>query len=489
MRVINANQYDIDVYVDVVNFTPIGEGGQGRFQPVVPEENAGQTLAEWITPAVGELRVPAEQTVEIPFSITVPSEAPPGGHYAAVLVGTKSLSNDTGVTQVETSQVVTSLVFLRVTGEVIESGQIREFRATNFISERPEVSFELRFENKGNVHILPQGEIKVLNMWGQERGIIPVNRQTMFGNVLPESVRKYSFTWMGEWSLADMGRYTAIATLAYGDDERQFASSETSFWVVPWRIFGVVLLSLIAFVLFITWAIKLYIRRMLQLAGLTPHLQAATNTAAVSRQRVSVVAPLEEGMLDLRQRFRTSRSWTARAKALATFVTQYRLFFVAFVLVGGFIAALTWYINSASVSERAYEVVIDGVESDLTISSEQVEYEALREEGVTAVSDTASSTFPAIKIVNQSGISGLAATLRVELEAAGYPVTTLTTELDTSEQNTVIVYAPEFATEALALSKHINSSLLSAYAPASESPTPITVYVGEDYQNAVQYRD
>ena len=71
---------------------------------------------------------------------------------------------------------------------------------------------------------------------GQERGIIPINQASQFGNVLPESIRKFTFTWKGEWSVSDIGRYTAMATLAYGSEERQFASAKTYFWVIPVKL-------------------------------------------------------------------------------------------------------------------------------------------------------------------------------------------------------------------------------------------------------------
>ena len=224
VRVINPNPYELKVFANVVNFRPQGEDGQGRFVPIVEEESKGKSMAEWVDVTREEIIIPAEQTKELPFTITVPEDAPPGGHFAAMLIGTKP-PEERSSSQMVTSQIVTSLLFLRVTGDVNEDGDIRSFRTADRVIEKPEAIFELRFENKGNVHILPQGEIQIKNMWGQERGIIPINRNTLFGNVLPDSVRQYRFSWTGEWSIADMGRYTAIASLAYGEDVRKFSSS------------------------------------------------------------------------------------------------------------------------------------------------------------------------------------------------------------------------------------------------------------------------
>ena len=236
LRVININPFDLTVYVDVVNFLPQGEGGEGRFVPVTPSEDGGTTLAEWFTVTKEPILIPQEQSVEIPLVVRAPEDASPGGHFAAILVGTKPLVPEEGQARVQTSQMVTSLFFARVSGDVIESGSIREFTTTGKYFNSPEANFELRFENKGNVHLKPQGDIRITNMWGEERGVVPINQNSSFGNVLPESVRKFNFSWKGEWSIADIGRYTAIATLAYGADDRQFASAETTFWVIPFKL-------------------------------------------------------------------------------------------------------------------------------------------------------------------------------------------------------------------------------------------------------------
>lgn len=486
VRVINSNSYDIRVFADAVNFVPQGESGQSTFLPVVPGETEGQTLAEWIEIQEGDIVIPAEQTMEIPFTITVPQDAPPGGHFAAVLIGTKSLNDSPETSQLETSQVVTSLVFLRVTGDVVEDGSIREFRSMQSISQTPEMDFELRFENKGNVHVIPRGEIKIFNMWGQERGVIPVNRQTLFGNVLPDQIRKYSFSWSGEWSIADMGRYTAVATLVYGIDKQQFADSETTFWVIPWKIAGIVLLVILSFIMIVTWAIKLYIRKMLAMAGVdnSQTMNAQYPDRAVHKS-VSMVAPIGEGILDLRNRYKTSDSLSQKISNTFSFIGTYKIFFSVLGVGLAFLLLVIWYVQNASVQQRGYEIVIDNNGQGVTLSSEQVEYDLLRESAPVDKVATTTKNTPVLRLVNQSGVNGLAAILRLELESFGYEVSALTNEFDSAEENTVIVYHPDFQDEAKELSTVIGDALLSSFleAPLNE---PLTVYVGRSYESVVQ---
>ncbi|MCD5380966.1 MAG: LytR C-terminal domain-containing protein [Candidatus Pacebacteria bacterium] len=489
VRVINPNPFDISIYADVVNFAPQGEAGLGKFIPILNDElTEGHTLAEWLDIEQGEIIIPAEQTREIPFSILVPADAQPGGHFAALLIGTKPPKKVEGKSNVRTSQIVTTLVFLRVTGDVVESGKIRSFRTTEWILNKPEVTFELRFQNDGNVHILPQGEIKILNMWGQERGVVPVNRETMFGNVLPDSVRKYDFTWTGQWSFSDVGRYKAVATLAYGDSQRQFTSSETAFWVIPWKIMTVALLVIIGFIAFFTWAIKVYIRKMLSMAGVAPGQTSGRpiQSALVPGRKLSVVAPIEAGMLDLSQRMLDTDSASDRVKTLLGFVGNYKLFFVVLFGFIVFIVLLVVYIQSASVSERAFEITIDGMSDEVKISSEELAYNKLESESPQIDKVTPNLQLPEITIINRSGVSGLAAALRLDLENQGYIVDSISSDLGVEEFRTVVVYPPELAAKALALTKSIGDALLSSYEGESQTQTDITVYVGKDVQDTVQ---
>jgi hypothetical protein len=485
IRIINPNPYEITVFANPVNFAPQGEGGQGKFLPVINEETKGQTIAEWIDVTREAIVIKAEQVTELPFIIKVPEDAPPGGHFAALLIGTRPPDDDDKI-QVKTSQIVTSLVFLKVTGDIIESGSIRSFRTTERLLNKPEATFELRFENKGNVHILPRGEIKILNMWGQLRGILPINRAAMFGNVLPDSIRQYTFTWTGEWSFADMGRYTALATLAYGEDGRQFAHQEIAFWVIPWKILSVVLLVLLGFISLFTWAIRLYIRKMLSMSGLSPGQDMKTYLANNSLRRVSMVAPIEEGMLDLRGQWQQTDTWQERANTLTHFAVRYRIFFAVSLVIICFVGGVFWYIQLASITERAYDVTIDGLSEEVKISSEEVKYQQLKDESADVAQPVQNTDLPQITIVNRSGVSGLAVDLRIRLENEGYRVLEIQNDLGTDDENTVIVYDPEYADAAFALSQKVYGALLSAFEGPSDTRADITVYVGKDLENAVQ---
>ena len=482
LKVTNVNDFDLTVFPRVVNFQPHGERGLGRFRSVAETGGQGETLAEWIDVRDTAVTIPRGGSVELPYTVTVPPGAAPGGHYAAILVSTEPPA-ETGGMRVQTTQAVSSLFFIRVAGDIIEDGRVREFRTTERLLSSPAADFVLRFENTGNVHLRPQGQITITNMWGQERGVIPVNQQSRFGNVLPDNIRRYTFSWQGDWSIADLGRYRAAATLAYGESARQFSSRETHFWVIP----VIPLLSVLGGLALLVWlimtAIRAYIRRMLVLAGVDP-------TAPRPRERVTgarhdlrieryagVGAPVSAGVQDLRVRMSTATPGTAKLHALWEFFVAYRAFF-AFTLMFAIAAwVILWFISSASAPNRPYEVTIADPDTNVRLSSEDIIYR--KRYGAASQSEVSTST-PPVAVVNRSGTAGAGADARYALEQAGYRIETLTATTRT-ERATVIVHTPATAATALALADVLGDALLSATpGGAAGYAEPVVVFLGSD---------
>jgi hypothetical protein len=377
VKVVNGNPYELTVYAEVVNFAPEGEAGQGRFIPLIRDDDDTSTIGEWITLQSGPYVIPPEQTVQVPFSIEIPQNAPPGGHFAAILINTQPPQDDEGPMAVLTTQTVTSLIFARIEGDIVENGTIREFSVIDNFVEKPEAEFSLRFENKGNVHLQPRGDIIITNMWGTIRGQIPINQQTHYGNVLPKSIRDFHFTWAGESSLTDIGRYKAEATLVFGEDEIQNTTSIAYFWVIPVKATLITVGSLALFIYFVTWMIRLYVRRMLALAGVDVHTMEHVGTARTLEDEhdvrlasyKTVSAPLRSGAHDLRDRLSGVTEFIDVLRTLGSFVRTYKLFFISMcILIVGFIG-IVLYISDVSEENRAYEVRIKEGDSERVIHS------------------------------------------------------------------------------------------------------------------------
>lgn len=371
LRVVNTNKFDLAVTASVQDFRPDGETGNAllgeRGGP-----NDRHLMSGWFTLPEGEIVIPRGTTGEIPFTIAVPEDASPGGHYAAIIVATRPGQLDGG-SGAGISSGVTSLFFLRVPGDVVEEGAIRDFYAEKSIAQSPSARFALRFENTGNVHLVPEGTIVITNMWGKERGRIDINKVNTFGNVLPESTRKFEFVWEGEPSIFEFGRYEAVATLVFGEQSRQTVYRTTYLWVIPWKQVLPIFLSLALFVWFVTWSVRRYVKKALELErerlGLSSRDDApvshARSVAAPAfpkdkEPRVTLAVlrrPLVEESLDLRSAHTPSarvsqrdgvhvarKSWLVRNRAVVAFAI---IFAIGLGMIG-------WYFVEVFRAERAY---------------------------------------------------------------------------------------------------------------------------------------
>lgn len=265
LKVVNTNPYELTLYAATVDFAAEGEAGQSRLIPIL-ETGASTTaasLAHWIDVPSGPVTVGRERSAEIPFSIRIPADASPGGHYAAILVGTQPPTGPGEGASIRVSSFVSSLILVTVKGQIVERGAIRDFYPERRFYQKPAVNLILRFENMGTTHIQPQGDVSIYDLWGRRVAEIPVNQESSFGNVLPGSVRRFEFSWEGNPGISTFGRYRAVATLAFGKDARETATKETSFWIIPLAPLGILgaafgILALCAFL-----AIRVYVRSVI----------------------------------------------------------------------------------------------------------------------------------------------------------------------------------------------------------------------------------
>jgi len=354
VRIINSNPYPLEIYATPVNFSARAEDGTPRFSPLVVEDGEAIGAAGWLRVNRGPYLVPAEDSLRIDFTVAVPETAPPGGHYAAILVGTEPVGGASDGSVIRVSSLVTSLLLLRVEGDILESGRIREFRTDSKMYQRPEARFLLRFENQGNVHLRPRGVIEIENMWGQNRGQISINKGGGFGNVLPDSVRSFSFNWSGEWSPLEIGRYRAVATLAYGESGQRHAGQEIFFWVLPvWPL--VITLAVVSGSLFLlVVSIRLYIRRALSLER--RQLQSVSGeTYRQPPSKIKVVsAPIRDGVIDMKRTLK-ERHQRGSIEVIKDLVGRYYMTAVALLALLALLVVIYLFAQAGLTEERGFE--------------------------------------------------------------------------------------------------------------------------------------
>jgi hypothetical protein len=261
IKLYNEGSWPETYYPIVMNFGAADdEAGTPQFYSA-EEDAMGRGLAQWITVDTAPITIQPQERVNLQFSINIPKgeTVQPGGHYGAILMSTEPPTiKGSGV---GVSSQLSSIMLVRVSGEVREVGSIAEFGFSNpqvWFNHLP-VDFFMRFENSGNVHLRPTGNLIIENWYGRDVANVKVNSE--FRSVLPMSIRKFDFGWtkVDENSLQTMsslekelknfalGKYTARLVLNYGSTN-QVLTDVREFYVWPWRlltIFGVGLLILL----------------------------------------------------------------------------------------------------------------------------------------------------------------------------------------------------------------------------------------------------
>jgi len=217
------------------------------------EKRGPYSLKDYLYPEVTEFTLEYGEKMTLPIEISIPKDAKPGGLYGVVLVAIEPISTvrqEEGARATGEVKVISrlgTLFFVRIkgeTGETIESGFLKDFKIEKNFYEKGPISFELLFENNGNVYLAPYGIIEIKNFLGKKVSEIELNPWF----VMPDSLRLRDIQW-GEWSM--FGRYTADIKVNRGYQDI-IDEKSVVFWVIPWKIIsvGLVVLTIIICILF-----------------------------------------------------------------------------------------------------------------------------------------------------------------------------------------------------------------------------------------------
>ncbi len=281
MTVQNNSEHARILYSWVPAFEAAGEGGAQQFY--LSEEG----LPAWIT-VPPEITLQPGERKSVDYTIEVPEDAPPGGHYAAILWRTTSPDDEDG--QVAVGASTGPIVLATVSGDIELRGGVDNFRLFREKNGEPVeqtvlthkyLRFGYNFINQGDDRLRPRGEVVIRNIWGGESARIDANPRD--GNVLPGQNRYFNderISWgsvylsdVGEqpvslterdptfieslshqWNNFALGRYTASLELEYGDDQR--VTKKRVFYIWPWQLILVAGTAILLVVTVVTLAVR-----------------------------------------------------------------------------------------------------------------------------------------------------------------------------------------------------------------------------------------
>jgi hypothetical protein len=224
---------------EAASFWPVFEkftenNGERQFFPTEETELKNWFKAEYpITLKSKEQRI-------VPFTIDVPMDASPGGHFAVIWWSTAPPGESGKNVAIVTRAGI--LVYLRVSGDINESAEISSFKSSGRFFWGLPISFNTSFRNNGNVHLKPQGEIKIKNLFGMTKTALKFNPYGII--ILPQSGRDMSSSWDSGFAF---GPYKADIQIVYGESKKQISENLWIF-IFPWKIsLGVIIGLLLVF--------------------------------------------------------------------------------------------------------------------------------------------------------------------------------------------------------------------------------------------------
>jgi len=268
LRVRNAGTQAEQLQVRLLKVSADNVGNVHLTNPSPSDE-----FTQWVHFSKSIFDAPPGEWQDINMTISVPKTAAFGYYFAVEYLRATAEQAQAGKA-VARGAVATFVLLNADAPGAKRQAQIVSFSADKKSYEFLPASFTVKVRSTGNVHIAPHGNIFILH--GKKQvGSIQVNSAE--GNILPNSSRFFSASWNDgfpvyqvkyngdtpavdkngkpisslKWDFSHanrlrFGHYTAHLVLVYDNGQRDVPmEAYVSFWVVPWRVLGILLLVLI----------------------------------------------------------------------------------------------------------------------------------------------------------------------------------------------------------------------------------------------------
>ena len=147
-------------------------------------------IVNWITlPETGGTLQPNEYK-DINLTIKVPTNAPAGGQYAAIIIRTSD-GNDTGIKQV---YEMTQPIYAEVAGKTVHQGEITKLELPKFLFSG-NITGSAAVKNLGNVHANVKHTLKVYPLFGSDEEYYTNEESPQENMVMPGATRYSSVSW------------------------------------------------------------------------------------------------------------------------------------------------------------------------------------------------------------------------------------------------------------------------------------------------------
>jgi hypothetical protein len=241
----NLNPDDLNYVAEVEGFTQTSDEGAPSFTSDI-DPNTVTSIKSWFTFGVdGKGTILPGMEKEIAFTVTVPKDAEPGGHYAAVF-GRQVKDLAVGSNEVGVTSRVGTLVLISVPGKVTNGAEIIEFIAPKYVWSGP-MSFSMKVKNTGSVHYDAIGSFLVEPLLSKAS-----NFELAKHTILPGGTRNFQKNWPSKYPFG----YFKVTPTATDGANAQVTLPSVAIVAVPLIIVIPSLLGLILIILLVAYIRK-----------------------------------------------------------------------------------------------------------------------------------------------------------------------------------------------------------------------------------------
>lgn len=159
------------------------------YNPTFTKASQQSDAYQWVRLSQAKFFAKAGATVKVPYTVDVPANAAPGGHYGVIFAETQPVSAAEQGNSVERKKRVGMIIYASVNGQTINKGKILG-NAAQFWQTQPPMRATASARNDGNVDFVNNVTYAVKDMFGNSK--YTMNRDYP---VLPHTTRVVTLEW------------------------------------------------------------------------------------------------------------------------------------------------------------------------------------------------------------------------------------------------------------------------------------------------------
>lgn len=175
-----------------------------QYDPDYTTVNKVTKAYQWVQFSKTSFKLKPGESVKVPYTINVPSDAAPGGHYAVLFAEPQPpVGQQNSVTR---KKRVGSLLYMTVNGDIKLSGKVDSW-STQLWQKKTPITSDLRIQNTGNTHFQADLSVSYSNIFGKKK--FTLNQQAL---ILPGTTRELPINWknspaLGVYKVAGQAKF------------------------------------------------------------------------------------------------------------------------------------------------------------------------------------------------------------------------------------------------------------------------------------------